>query len=107
MIEQETTFSGMEIPDEIEFRTSVTDPVFSGFVTVRHGSFTPPDFVTIAKLSSLDKDHSAGGGSSLRGANAINKDTGANIFKEARFGVVGDWQKVLPAFIEQLLELLD
>ena len=76
VIEQETTFSGMEIPDEIEFRTSVTDPVFSGFVTVRHGSFTPPDFVTIAKLSSLDKDHSAGGGSSLRGANAINKDTG-------------------------------
>ena len=38
---------------------------------------------------------------------AINKDAGANIFKEARFGVTGDWQKVLPAFTEQLHELLD
>ena len=37
---------------------------------------------------------------------AINKDTGANIFKGARFGVAGDWQKVLPAFMEQLQELL-
>ena len=38
---------------------------------------------------------------------AINKDAGANIFKEARFGVMGDWAKVLPAFTEQLHELLD
>ncbi len=38
---------------------------------------------------------------------AINKDAGANIFKEARFGVTGDWAKVLPAFTEQLHELLD
>ncbi len=38
---------------------------------------------------------------------AINKDEGANIFKEARFGVKGDWEKVLPAFIEQLHELID
>ena len=37
---------------------------------------------------------------------AINKDAGANIFKEARFGVAGDWRKVLPAFIEQLHELM-
>ena len=38
---------------------------------------------------------------------AINKDAGANIFKDARFGVIGDWAKVLPAFTEQLHELLD
>ena len=38
---------------------------------------------------------------------AINKDGGANIFKDARFGVIGDWAKVLPAFTEQLHELLD
>lgn len=38
---------------------------------------------------------------------AINKDAGANIFKDARFGVAGDWRKVLPAFTEQLHELLD
>ena len=37
---------------------------------------------------------------------AINKDAEANIFKEARYGVVGDWQKVLPAFTEALRELV-
>lgn len=31
---------------------------------------------------------------------AINKDADANIFKAARFGVVGDFKQVLPAFIE-------
>jgi electron transfer flavoprotein alpha subunit len=31
---------------------------------------------------------------------AINKDREANIFREARYGVVGDWQIVLPAFME-------
>jgi len=47
------------------------------------------------------------GCSNARAIVAINKDAGANIFKEARFGVTGDWQKVLPAFMEQLHELLD
>jgi len=37
---------------------------------------------------------------------AINKDAEANIFKEARFGVVGDWKQVLPAFTEKAKELL-
>jgi electron transfer flavoprotein alpha subunit len=37
---------------------------------------------------------------------AINKDPEANIFKEARFGVVGDWKQVLPAFTEKIKELL-
>ena len=32
-------------------------------------------------------------------------DPEANIFKEARFGVVGDWKKVLPAFTEKVKEL--
>jgi electron transfer flavoprotein alpha subunit len=31
---------------------------------------------------------------------AINKDADANIFKAARFGIVGDYKQVLPAFIE-------
>jgi electron transfer flavoprotein alpha subunit len=31
---------------------------------------------------------------------AINKDRDANIFRYARYGVVGDWQKVLGAIIE-------
>jgi electron transfer flavoprotein alpha subunit len=37
---------------------------------------------------------------------AINKDPEANIFKEARFGVVGDWKQVLPAFTQKVKELL-
>jgi electron transfer flavoprotein alpha subunit len=36
---------------------------------------------------------------------AINRDPDANIFREASFGVVGEWQKVLPAFIEAVREL--
>ncbi|MBI4306362.1 MAG: electron transfer flavoprotein subunit alpha/FixB family protein [Chloroflexi bacterium] len=36
---------------------------------------------------------------------AINRDPDANIFKEARYGVVGDWQKILPAFIETVREI--
>jgi caffeyl-CoA reductase-Etf complex subunit CarE len=37
---------------------------------------------------------------------AINKDREANIFRHARFGVVGDWKKVLPAFAAKIKELV-
>ncbi len=37
---------------------------------------------------------------------AINKDPEANIFKEARYGVVGDFKKVIPAFTQKVKELL-
>ena len=47
------------------------------------------------------------GCSSSKNIVAINKDGDANIFKEASFGVVGDWEKVLPAFTETARELLD
>ena len=36
---------------------------------------------------------------------AINKDAEANIFREARYGVVGGWQAVLPAFMEAIRSL--
>jgi electron transfer flavoprotein alpha subunit len=36
---------------------------------------------------------------------AINKDKEANIFRHARYGIVGDWKKVLPAFTQKLKEL--
>ena len=31
---------------------------------------------------------------------AINNDREANIFKDASYGVVGDWQAVIPSFME-------
>ncbi|OGN99907.1 MAG: hypothetical protein A2Y58_04825 [Chloroflexi bacterium RBG_13_51_52] len=37
---------------------------------------------------------------------AINRDKEANIFRQARFGVIGDWKKVLPAFTQKLKELM-
>lgn len=37
---------------------------------------------------------------------AINKDPDANIFKVAQYGVVGDYKKVLPPFIQKVKELL-
>jgi electron transfer flavoprotein alpha subunit len=38
---------------------------------------------------------------------AINRDKDANIFKAASFGVVGDWNNILPSFIETVRELVD
>ncbi len=46
------------------------------------------------------------GCSASRNIIAINKDAEANIFRYARYGVVGDWRKVLPAFISKVKELL-
>jgi electron transfer flavoprotein alpha subunit len=37
---------------------------------------------------------------------AINKDPEANIFREASFGVVGDWKQVLPALTAKVKDLL-
>ena len=37
---------------------------------------------------------------------AVNKNPDANIFKEADFGIVGDYREVLPSFIEKIKSLL-
>lgn len=37
---------------------------------------------------------------------AVNKDAEAEIFKQARYGAVGDWKKILPAFTEAIRELV-
>lgn len=47
------------------------------------------------------------GCSSARNIIAVNKDRSANIFAHSRFGVVGDWSKVLPAFMAACAELRD
>jgi len=38
---------------------------------------------------------------------AINRDPDANIFNVAHFGAVGDWQQILPSFIEKVREFKD
>jgi electron transfer flavoprotein alpha subunit len=68
------------------------------------GKTVTPELYIAVGISGASQ-HMAGC-SNARTIVAINKDTGANIFKDARFGVAGDWQKVLPAFMEQLQELL-
>jgi electron transfer flavoprotein alpha subunit len=60
--------------------------------------------VYIAVGISGASQHMTGCGRSQR-IIAINKDGTAPIFKQAHFGVVGDWKAVLPAFIEKLKEM--
>ncbi len=45
------------------------------------------------------------GCSSSRAIVAVNTDPDASIFKDARFGVVGDWSKVLPALVSALRDV--
>ena len=66
-------------------------------------TITPDLYITVA-ISGASQ-HMAGC-SGAKVIIAINKDAEANIFKEARYGVVGDWQKVLPPFTEALRELI-
>ena len=65
-------------------------------------SISPNLYITVG-ISGASQ-HMAGCSSS-RNIVAINKDGDANIFKEARFGVVGDWEQVLPAFIATVRDL--
>ncbi len=68
------------------------------------GKIVTPDFYLAVGISGASQ-HMAGC-SSAKTIVAINKDSEANIFKEARYGVVGDWKKVLPAFAAKVKELL-
>ena len=67
-------------------------------------TITPDLYITVA-ISGASQ-HMAGC-SSAKHIVAINRDKDANIFKAASFGVVGDWNNVLPSFIETVRELLD
>jgi electron transfer flavoprotein alpha subunit len=68
------------------------------------GKIVTPDLYIAVALSGSSQHMS--GCSSSKTIVAVNKDPEANIFREARFGVVGDWKKVLPAFTNKLKELL-
>ncbi len=68
------------------------------------GKIVSPDLYIAVGISGSSQHMS--GCSSCKNIVAINKDPEANIFREAHFGVVGDWKKVLPAFISKVKELL-
>ena len=67
-------------------------------------AITPDLYITVA-ISGASQ-HMAGC-SGAKCIVAINKDADANIFKEARYGVVGDWESVIPALTEAVRELVD
>ena len=67
-------------------------------------SITPDLYITVA-ISGASQ-HMAGC-SGAKCIVAINKDADANIFKDARYGVVGDWEQVLPALTEAVRELMN
>jgi electron transfer flavoprotein alpha subunit len=84
---------------------AVTD---AGWVPPTHqvgltGTTISPDlYVTVAISGAVQ--HIAGCSGS-RNIVAINRDPDANIFRHARFGIVGDYQKVVPALTKRIKEL--
>ncbi len=68
------------------------------------GKIVTPELYIAVALSGSSQHMS--GCSGAKTIVTINKDPDANIFREARFGVVGDWKKILPAFTEKLKELM-
>jgi len=68
------------------------------------GKIVTPDLYIAVALSGSSQ-HMAGCSGS-KAIVAINKDAEANIFREAGFGIVGDWKQALPAFTEKVKELL-
>jgi electron transfer flavoprotein alpha subunit len=84
---------------------AVTD---AGWVAPMHqvgltGSSVAPDLYITVGISGAVQ-HIAGI-SGARNVVAINRDPDANIFKYARYGIVGDWKQALPAFTDRLKQL--
>ena len=69
------------------------------------GKIVAPDLYIAIAISGASQHMS--GCSGAKKIIAINRDPEALIFKEACFGVVGDYKQVLPAFTEKVKELLD
>jgi electron transfer flavoprotein alpha subunit len=68
------------------------------------GKIVTPELYIAVALSGASQHMS--GCSGAKTIVAINKDPEANIFRESRFGIVGDWKKVVPALTEKVKELL-
>jgi Electron transfer flavoprotein, alpha subunit len=68
------------------------------------GKIVAPDIYVAIAISGASQ-HIAGCSGS-KTMIAINKDPEANIFKEAKFGVVGKYEEVVPALTNKLKELL-
>ena len=69
------------------------------------GKTVAPDLYITVGISGASQ-HMAGC-SGAKHIVAVNRDAEANIFKSANFGVVGDWSKVLPSFLETVRELVE
>ncbi|MFH0942361.1 MAG: electron transfer flavoprotein subunit alpha/FixB family protein [Chloroflexota bacterium] len=67
------------------------------------GKIVAPELYIAIALSGSSQHMS--GCSGCKTIVAINKDPEANIIKRARYAVVGDWKKVLPAFTAKVKEL--
>jgi electron transfer flavoprotein alpha subunit len=67
------------------------------------GKIVSPQVYIAVALSGASQ-HMAGC-SGAKNIIAINRDPEAQIFKEARFGVVGDWKKIIPVFQAKVKEL--
>ena len=68
------------------------------------GKIIAPDVYIAVALSGSSQHMSGCSGS--KNIVAINKDPEANIVKQARFAVIGDWKKVIPSFTNKVKELL-
>lgn len=67
-------------------------------------TITPDLYITVA-ISGASQHMAGCSGSKV--IVAINTDSAANIFQEARYGVLGDWQQVVSGFTNAVRELVD
>ena len=65
-------------------------------------TITPDVYITVA-ISGASQHMAGCTGSKV--IVAINKDPEAKIFKDAKYGIEGDWENILPALTETVREL--